>query len=123
MLHLLRLFLDIFYLETTKEAGFYFQREQRYFPVGLHWKSDQPDAETSTWQHTQHSQETDIHATGGIRTRNPCNRAAADPRRRQRGHGDRPVLIYMYILIFKDTKTVVKVRFCRLQQLCLGVFW
>ena len=27
---------------------------------------------------TQHSQETDIDALGGIRTRNPCKRAAAD---------------------------------------------
>jgi len=27
---------------------------------------------------TQHSQETDIHAAGGIRTRNPSKRAAAD---------------------------------------------
>jgi len=29
---------------------------------------------------TQHLQETDINAPGGIRTRNPCERAAADPR-------------------------------------------
>jgi hypothetical protein len=36
---------------------------------------------------TQHSQETDIHAPGGIRTRNPRNRP------RPRGHRDRPVLI------------------------------
>jgi hypothetical protein len=28
---------------------------------------------------TQHSQETDIHAPGGIRTHNPSKRAAADP--------------------------------------------
>jgi hypothetical protein len=38
---------------------------------------------------TQHSQETDIHAPGGIRTRNPNKRAPADPRFRPRGHGDR----------------------------------
>jgi hypothetical protein len=50
----------------------------RSHSVGLLWTSDQPDAETSTWQHTQHSQETDIHAPGGIRTRNPSKRAAAD---------------------------------------------
>jgi len=31
---------------------------------------------------TLHSQETDIHAPGGIRTRNPRTRAAADPRLR-----------------------------------------
>jgi hypothetical protein len=35
---------------------------------------------------TQHSQETDIHALGGIRTRNPCKRAAADPRLTPRGN-------------------------------------
>ena len=36
--------------------------------IGLLWTSDQPDAETHTFQH---SEETDIHVTGGIRTRNP----------------------------------------------------
>jgi hypothetical protein len=45
--------------------------------VGLLWTSDQPDAVTSI---RQHSKETDIHAPGGIRTRNPSMRAAADPR-------------------------------------------
>ena len=39
---------------------------------------------------TQHSQETDIHAPGGIRIHNPSKRAAADPRLRPRGHWDRP---------------------------------
>jgi hypothetical protein len=33
--------------------------------VGLLRTSDQPDAETSTWQH-KHSQETDIHAPAGF---------------------------------------------------------
>ena len=44
--------------------------------VGLVWTSDQPVAETSTWQHTT-SQETDIHAPGGIRTRKLNKQAAA----------------------------------------------
>jgi hypothetical protein len=35
---------------------------------------------------TQHSQTTNIHVPGGIRTRNPSNRVAA-----QRGHWDRQV--------------------------------
>jgi len=39
---------------------------------------------------SQHSQETDIHAPGGIRTYNPNKRAAADPRLRPHGHWDRP---------------------------------
>ena len=46
--------------------------------VGLLWTSDQPDAETSLPDNTQHSQETDIHAPGGIRTHNRNKRAAAD---------------------------------------------
>ena len=38
---------------------------------------------------TQHSQETDIHDPGGIRTRNPSKRVAVDGRLRPRGHWDR----------------------------------
>ena len=37
----------------------------RQTSIGLLWTSDQPVAQTSTWQH---SQQTDIHAPGGIRT-------------------------------------------------------
>ena len=40
-------------------------------------------------KNTQHSQQTNIHAPGGIRTRNPSRRAAADPRFRPLGHWDR----------------------------------
>jgi len=35
---------------------------------------------------TQHSQETDIHATCSTRTRNPSKRAAENPRLRPHGH-------------------------------------
>jgi len=42
--------------------------------VGLLCTSDQPDAETSTWQHTKHSQQIDIHVRSGIRTHNPVVR-------------------------------------------------
>jgi len=35
---------------------------------------------------TQHSQQTDTRAPGGIRTSKPSQRAAADPRIRPRGH-------------------------------------
>jgi len=37
---------------------------------------------------TQHSQETDVHSLGGIRTHNYSKRAAADPQLRPRGHWD-----------------------------------
>ena len=40
---------------------------------------------------TQHSQHTNIHASGGIRTHNPSKEAAADPRLRPRGHWDRRI--------------------------------
>ena len=57
--------------------------------VGFLWTSDQPDAETSTWQHTQHSQQTEIHAACGFRTHNLSRRVAADPRLRLPGNWDR----------------------------------
>ena len=55
--------------------------------VGLLWSSDQPNAETSTWQHTTLT--TNIPNPRGIRTHNFSRRAAADPRLRPRGHWDR----------------------------------
>ena len=39
------------------------------------------------------SQETDFHASGGIRTGNPSKRATADPSLRPRGHRDWPMSI------------------------------
>jgi len=50
------------------------------YSVGLLWRRDQPIADT------QLSQEKDIYVSGGIRTRNPCKLAAADPRLRPRGN-------------------------------------
>ena len=57
--------------------------------VGLLWRSDRPDAETSVPDNTQHSQETDIHAHGGIRTRIPGKWATADTHLRPHSHRDR----------------------------------
>jgi hypothetical protein len=42
---------------------------------------------------TKQSQQTDIHALGGIRTRNPSKRVVADPRLRPRGHWDQHSII------------------------------
>jgi hypothetical protein len=61
--------------------------------VGVLWTRDRPVAETSTWQH-KHSQETNIHAAGGIRTHDPSKRSAADLRLRPRGHWDWPNKLY-----------------------------
>jgi hypothetical protein len=54
--------------------------------VGLLWTSDQLVAETSTCQHTQ---QTNIHAPGGIRTHDRSRRVVVDLRFRPRGHCDR----------------------------------
>ena len=46
---------------------------------------------------TQHSQQTDIHATGGIETHDLSRRAAADLRFRPRGHWNRHCSMYTSI--------------------------
>jgi hypothetical protein len=46
-------------------------------------------------RNTQHSQQTNIHAPGGIQTRNPSRRSAADPRLRPLGHWDRQDVNYI----------------------------
>jgi hypothetical protein len=51
--------------------------------VGLLWTSYQFLAKTSAWQHTQ---QTNIHAPGGVRTHDRSRRAAVDLRLRPRGH-------------------------------------
>jgi len=43
---------------------------------------------------TPHSQETDIHDPGGIRTRNPSKLAATDTRLRSQDHWDRLAVRY-----------------------------
>jgi hypothetical protein len=62
--------------------------------VGLLWTSNQPVAETSTYtgQHNIETQETNIHALSGIRTRDPSNQAAADLRINPRGYRGRLLL-------------------------------
>jgi hypothetical protein len=50
----------------------------------LFWTSDQPDAETSTSQHTTLARD-EILCPGGYKTHYPSKRAAAEPRLRQRG--------------------------------------
>jgi hypothetical protein len=56
--------------------------------------SDKPEAEISTSQHIALTKDKKHPCPGGIRTHNPNNRAAADPRLRLRGQGDR--LLFMY---------------------------
>jgi hypothetical protein len=72
--------LAFFYLKSDGRESNHRDIGDRQRSVGFLWTSDQPDAETSDY--TQHSQETDINASGGIRPRIPSKRAAADPRLR-----------------------------------------
>ena len=58
---------------------------------------------------TQHSQQTDIHAPGGIRTHNLSWQAALDIRLRPRGHCDRLYFTYT----FEKTRTFLNVTFKR----------
>jgi hypothetical protein len=81
--------------------------------VGLLWTSDRSPAETSTWQH-RHSEETDIHAPGGIRILNPSKWTAADQRlktARPLGSITKPIPIhkhttdiYIFIYLFMKEK-------------------
>jgi hypothetical protein len=63
--------------------------------VGLLWTSDQPVAEASTYteQHNIETQETNIRAFSGIRTRDPSNQAAVDLRLRPCGPWDRHLVM------------------------------
>ena len=62
---------------------------------------------------TQHSQETDIHPSGGIRTRNSSKQEAADPRIRPCGHWDRQLkeyscinLLLLLLLLLRQQQTI-----------------
>ena len=57
--------------------------------VGLPWTSDQPDTETSTWQHTTLTTERHFPRRG--RNRKPSKQVVADPRLRPRGQRDRSI--------------------------------
>ena len=59
----------------------------RSYSIGLLWMSDQ-SVKRPLPANTQHSQQTNIHALGGIRTHNPSKREATDLRVRPRGLWD-----------------------------------
>ena len=60
---------------------------------------------------TQHSQQTSIHAPGGIRTHNLSRRAAKDLRLRPRGHWDRH-LTYWLQYQNKVIKHYIHLKYC-----------
>ena len=69
--------------------GFLITHSDTSQSVGLLWTSDQLVTERPLLNNTQYSQQTDIHAPGGIRTHDLSRRAAADLRLRPRGYWDR----------------------------------
>ena len=85
--------------------GRYRVEVSRSRPVGLLGASDRPVAET-----TRHSQETDIHAPGGIRTRSLSKRAAADVCLRSRGHRYRLLIKYFRQIRFLCSYTFYYTR-------------
>jgi hypothetical protein len=77
---------SLFYLLTVGVEVVYFHLitlKHTTQSVGLLWTKDRPVAETSTSQFKQ-SQETNIHAPGGIRTHDPSKRSAADLRNKNK---------------------------------------
>jgi hypothetical protein len=80
--------------------------------VGLPWTSDQLVAEASTYtgQHIIETQETNIHALSGIRTRDLSNQAAADLRLRRRGYRGPQVSPFTFDFI------VINKRICRFRE-------
>jgi hypothetical protein len=73
-------------LMSPRSRGFVITHNDAPQPGGLLWTSDQLVVETATWQHTQ---QINIPAPDGIRTRDCSRRAAVDLRLRPRGHWDR----------------------------------
>jgi hypothetical protein len=69
----------------SHSRGFQIAHNDAPQSVGLLWTSDQLVAETLP----DNTQQTDIHALGGIGTHNLSRRAAADLRLRPRGYWDR----------------------------------
>jgi hypothetical protein len=83
--------------------------------VGLLWTSDRP-SQRPLPDNTQRTQETDIHAPGGIRTLNSSKQAAADPRLRPRRHWDRLTLLYK---ILSERIKFLRIHFAGSPSLCL----
>ena len=73
---------------TLSHSVTYTHTHTHTYSVGLLWTSYQPVAGMSTRLHTTFTR--DIHAAGGIRTRNSSKWKAADPRLRPGDHRDPP---------------------------------
>jgi hypothetical protein len=77
-------------IETSRSHSLRHSKSGR--TVEDEWSSGLRDLSLTT--HNTHKRQTDIHAPGGIRTRNPSKRAVTDPLLRPRGHWDRSLYLY-----------------------------
>jgi hypothetical protein len=99
-----KLLLFIIFSGTVAQRGLWHPRSRGFVithndtpkTVGLLWTSDQLVAETSTLQHTQ---QTNIHAPGGIRNHDRSSRATVDLHLRSRGHWDRYVWQMVLVIL------------------------
>ena len=73
------------------------------------WSARRRDLYLTT--HNNHNRQTDIHASGGIRTYNLSRRAAVDLQLRPHGHWDRPRILSQKILINILTPHCVKTTY------------
>ena len=110
-------FLSVFiWPDSPQRAGASsFTRFLNHTPhsIGILWTSDQPN--TDTPENTQQSQQTDVHALGGIRTHIHGRRAAADLRLRLRGRWDW-LMLRTFFFSWRDNPPV-----CLLLLLSVGL--
>ena len=93
-MRLFRTLLLLFHCLSQPTCGFYpphswgfeITHSDMTQSVGLLWTNDRLRRRDLDLTNTQHSQQTNIHAPGGFRTRNPSRRAATEPRLRPLGH-------------------------------------
>ena len=97
----LSLSLSLWRCSPTRAMASSFLRFSRSHKTSHHSRQDSSGRVTSSPHrplpdNTQHSQQTNIHAPGGIRTHSLRRRTAADVRLRPRGHWDRhhPYTVY-----------------------------
>jgi len=99
-------------LGPPHSRGFYITHDVAPHSVGLSGRVIS-SSQRPLHDNRQHSQQTNIHAPGGIRTHNLSRRAAADLRRRPRGHWDRLTTGLRNRKRFESTITVVML-YCNL---------
>jgi hypothetical protein len=98
----------VHYADSSSFTGFYFTTHLRVLASSVlrfrdhtQWHNTVGRTPLDEWSarrrelyltNTQHPQQTNMHVPGGIRTRNPSRRAAANPRLRPLCHWDRHLM-------------------------------